>query len=122
SAITQILPEERRKGFLALDSNGTLGVFHSTAHRTLLKEQVAEGTAVAALSPRATRLLVEANGRLQSFVVDNPHPQISWSALWSKVWYESYPEPDYIWQSTSANSDFEPKLSLAPLAFGTLKA
>ncbi|MCQ4315701.1 ABC transporter permease subunit [Stutzerimonas zhaodongensis] len=121
-AISQIIPEERRKGFLALDSAGTLGIFHSTAHRTLLTEQVAEGAAVAAMSPRATRLLVEAGDQLQRFVIDNPHPEISWSALWGKVWYESYPEPDYIWQSTSATGDFEPKLSLSPLAFGTLKA
>lgn len=120
--ITQILPEERRKGFLALDSDGTLGIFHSTAHRTLLTEQVADGAAVAAMSPRATRLLVESGDQLQRFVIDNPHPEISWSALWGKVWYESYPEPDYVWQSTSATGDFEPKLSLSPLAFGTLKA
>jgi phosphate transport system permease protein len=120
--ITQILPEERRKGFLALDSAGTLGVFHSTAHRELLTEQVTDGAAVAALSPRATRLLVESGDQVQRFVIDNPHPEISWSALWGKVWYESYPEPDYIWQSTSATGDFEPKLSLSPLAFGTLKA
>lgn len=120
--ITQILPEERRKGFLALDSAGTLGIFHSTAHRTLVSEKVAPGEAIAAMSPRATRVLVESNGSLQRFVIDNPHPEISWSALWGKVWYESYPEPDYVWQSTSANTDFEPKLSLSPLAFGTLKA
>lgn len=122
SAITQILPEERRKGFMALDADGRLGIFHSTAHRTLLKQQVAEGSAIAALSPRATRVLVESDGKLQRFVVDNPHPEISWSSLWGKVWYESYPEPDYVWQSTSANTDFEAKLSLSPLAFGTLKA
>lgn len=122
SAITQILPEERRKGFMALDADGRLGIFHSTAHRTLLKEQVADGSAVAALSPRASRVLVESDGKLQRFVVDNPHPEVSWSALWGKVWYESYPEPDYVWQSTSANTDFESKLSLSPLAFGTLKA
>ena len=120
--IRQILPEERRKGFLALDAAGELGIFHSTAHRTLLKRQIANGPALAALSPRATRLLVESDAGLQRFEVDNPHPEISWSALWGKVWYESYPEPDYIWQSTSATGDFEPKLSLSPLAFGTLKA
>ncbi|MEO4046947.1 ABC transporter permease subunit [Pseudomonas sp. CAU 1711] len=122
AAITQILPEERRKGFVALDAEGKLGIFHSTAQRTLLVEAVAEGSAIAALSPRANRILVEANGQLQRFVVDNPHPEISWSSLWSKVWYESYDEPKYVWQSTSANSDFEPKMSLAPLTFGTLKA
>lgn len=120
--VTQIIPEERRKGFMALDNAGTLGIFHSTAHRTLLTEQVAEGAAMATMSPRATRLLVESGDQLQRFVIDNPHPEISWSALWGKVWYESYPEPDYVWQSTSATGDFEPKLSLSPLAFGTLKA
>ncbi|MBS7662596.1 ABC transporter permease subunit [Pseudomonas lalucatii] len=122
SAITQFLPEERRKGFLALDTDGKLGIFHSTAHRTLLVEQVAEGAAVATLSPRASRVLVESKGQILPFVVDNPHPEVSWSSLWGKVWYESYDEPKYVWQSTSANSDFEPKLSLSPLTFGTLKA
>ncbi|WP_439886785.1 ABC transporter permease subunit [Pseudomonas sp. MBLB4123] len=122
SAITQFLPEERRKGFMALDADGKLGIFHSTAHRTLLVEQVAEGAAVATLSPRASRVLVESKGQIQPIVVDNPHPEVSWSSLWGKVWYESYDEPKYVWQSTSANSDFEPKLSLSPLTFGTLKA
>ncbi|WAC46310.1 ABC transporter permease subunit [Pseudomonas sp. SL4(2022)] len=122
SPIVQIIPEERRKGFIAMDAKGNLGIFHSTAHRTLLVEPVVEGQAVAALSPRANRVLVEADGKLQRFVVDNPHPEISWSSLWGKVWYENYDAPGYVWQSTSANTDAEPKLSLAPLTFGTLKA
>ena len=122
SPIIQILPEERRKGFFALDAKGNLGIFHSTAHRTLLVEPVAEGQALAALSPRANRVLVESDGQLQRMIVDNPHPEISWSSLWGKVWYENYDAPGYVWQSTSASTDNEPKLSLAPLAFGTLKA
>ncbi|MDO9620048.1 MAG: ABC transporter permease subunit [Pseudomonas sp.] len=120
--IVQILPEERRKGFFALDAKGNLGIFHSTAHRTLLVESVAEGKALAALSPRANRALIESDGKLQRFLVDNPHPEISWSSLWGKVWYENYDAPGHVWQSTSASTDNEPKLSLAPLAFGTLKA
>ncbi len=122
SAITQIIPEERRKGFIALNAQGELGVFHSTAHRTLLTEKVVEGAALATLAPRASRILIEHDGSLRQLALDNPHPEVSWSALWGKVWYESYPEADYVWQSTSANTDFEPKLSLSPLAFGTLKA
>lgn len=122
SPIIQILPEERRKGFFALDAKGNLGIFHSTAHRTLLVEPVAEGQALAALSPRANRVLVESDGQLQRLIIDNPHPEISWSSLWGKVWYENYDAPSHVWQSTSASTDNEPKLSLAPLAFGTLKA
>lgn len=120
--VTAIVAEQRRKGFIALDSGGSLGVFHSTAHRTLLTEQIAPGSGVLALSPRANRVLLEEGGRLHSFELSNPHPEISWSALWGKVWYESYDKPQYVWQSTAANTDFEPKLSLAPLTFGTLKA
>ena len=120
--ITAIVPEQRRKGFVALDSAGELGVFHSTAHRTLLEQQVAPGSGVLALSPRANRLLLEQGGQLRGFDLSNPHPEVSWSALWGKVWYESYDKPQYVWQSTAATTDFEPKLSLAPLTFGTLKA
>ncbi|NLU02112.1 ABC transporter permease subunit [Pseudomonas lundensis] len=122
SPIVEITAEQRRKGFLALDAAGDIGVFHSTAHRTLLVEKVAEGPGIMALSPRANRVIVEEGGKLLPLTLKNPHPEVSWSALWSKVWYENYDEPKYVWQSTAANTDFEPKMSLAPLTFGTLKA
>ena len=123
SAISQIVAEERRKGFVALNADGELGVFHSTAQRTLLIENVSDKDAeVFALSPRANRILLEDGNQLLPFSLENEHPEISWSSLWSKVWYESYSEPKYIWQSTAATVDFEPKMSLAPLTFGTLKA
>lgn len=48
--------------------------------------------------------------------------EVTWSGLWQQVWYEGYPEPDYIWQSTSGSDDFEAKFSLVPISFGTLKA
>ncbi len=122
AAIVQISAEERRKGFVALDAAGELGVYHSTAERTLLVEKIVEGKGAMAMSPRANRLLVEAGTELHPLTLKNPHPEVSFSALWGKVWYESYDEPKYIWQSTAANTEFEPKLSLAPLTFGTLKA
>jgi phosphate transport system permease protein len=122
SPISQIVSEERRKGFVVLNAAGELGVFHSTAQRTLLIEPVAADASLLALSPRANKLVVEAGSKLLPLKLDNPHPEISWSSLWSKVWYESYEKPEHIWQSTAANAEFEPKMSLAPLTFGTLKA
>ena len=116
--------EHRRKGFLALDDEGGLAIFHSTANRRLLWQQVVDpGPATLAISPRADSLLLaDSLGHVQAWKLDNEHPEISWSVLWDKVWYESYPEPDYIWQSSASNNDFEPKYSFSPLAFGTLKA
>ncbi|RRV08991.1 ABC transporter permease subunit [Pseudomonas sp. v388] len=120
--VMQIKSEQRRKGFIAVDAAGRLGVFHSTAHRTLLVDKVAEGPGILAMSPRANHILLESGGKILPFTLDNPHPEVSWSSLWGKVWYENYDKPQYVWQSTASNSDFEPKLSLAPLTYGTLKA
>jgi len=122
SAITQIEPEARRKGFAALDAAGNLGLFHTTAERRLLSEPLKADQGKIALSPQADRLLVEAGGAFAVHPLHNPHPELSWQALWSKVWYENYPKPQHIWQSSASTVDFEAKLSLAPLTFGTLKA
>jgi phosphate transport system permease protein len=62
------------------------------------------------------------DGQIATWAIDNEHPEVSWTALWDKVWYESYDEPAYTWQSSASTNDFEPKYSLMPLAFGTLKA
>ncbi len=123
-AIVAINPEPRRKGFAALDADGMMGVYYTTSEREVLREQVAKAQPVsAALSPRATALLVEStDGQIQAWKVDNKHPEVSISSLWREVWYEGYQKPDHIWQSSASNSDFEPKFSLTPLVFGTLKA
>jgi len=123
-AVTDIAPEFGRKGFLAVDDRGTLGVYHTTAHRTIIRKQVAD-TALRelAVGPRANAFIAEkADGRLRFGHIHNEHPEISWSSLWGKVWYESYAEPQFVWQSSAATNDFEPKFSLTPITFGTLKA
>jgi phosphate transport system permease protein len=75
------------------------------------------------ITPRANGLVIQsADGKLYTAQVDNEFPEVSFSSLWQKVWYESYEKPEYIWQSAAATNDFEPKFSLAPLTLGTLKA
>ena len=121
--ITRIIPEHRRKGFLALDSEGVLGLYNTTADRKVLTVDVADTDVTSiGIAPRADALLMGSSGNMKMFSVENEHPEVSWSALWDEVWYESYDKPEYIWQSSASNNDFEPKLSLMPLAFGTLKA
>lgn len=121
--ITAIAPEQARKGFLALDKSGQLGVYHTTAERTLLVEPFIDEDAVMAISPRANGLIsVTPSGQIKLLDIDNEHPDISWHSIWEEVWYESRDKPEYIWQSSSASNDFEPKFSLTPLTFGTIKA
>ena len=122
--ITSIAPEYFRKGFLATDDDGYLGIYHATAHRTVELAKINDNRLTQlAVAPRANAMLVEdETGALQFWEIDNEHPEISWSSLWGKVWYESRDESEFIWQSSSASSDFEPKFSLTPLVYGTLKA
>lgn len=123
SPITELAIEHRRKGFASLDAQGTLRLFNTTAERNALSEQITQGPVQQlTYAPRSNAILLEENGQLTLWAVHNEHPDVSWSALWSKVWYEGYQAPEFIWQSSAANNDFEPKYSLVPLAFGTLKA
>ena len=122
--ISSLAPELARKGFIVGDEQGKFGIYHTTAHRELITESSGFNTiSYSAISPRANRMLLEdSSGQFAFWHVDNEHPEVSWSALWGKVWYENYAEPDYVWQSSSASDDFEPKYSLVPITFGTLKA
>jgi phosphate transport system permease protein len=123
-AITDIDGEQRRKGFIVVDAKGVVGVYHSTAERELLREKITSAQPeLLAMSPRANVfLLQDKQGMIYIWGVENEHPEVSIKSIWQEVWYESYPKPDYIWQSSSSSNDFEPKYSLTPLVFGTLKA
>lgn len=65
--------------------------------------------------------LLDETGGLHIFEVDDPHPEASFRAFFGKIWYEGQNKPAYIWQSTGGSSDNEPKLSMMPLIFGSLK-
>lgn len=123
TAINALSMEHRRKGFATIDTNGSLRLYNSTANRNVLSEQVVQGQAdTIALAPRSNAILIEQDNKLSFWLIDNEHPEVSWDALWGEVWYEGYQEPEYVWQSSASTNDFEPKYSLMPLAFGTLKA
>ena len=129
SSVQIILPEERRKGFIAISDDGQLSVFHTTAEQELLSIKLVATDSNSLIkpvhstySPRSDTFMVQSAGGIFVYEIDNHHPEISWSALWNEVWYEGYEEAEYIWQSSSADNDFEPKFSLIPISFGTLKA
>lgn len=123
SAITEIVVEYYRRTFYTIAASGDIGVFHTTSEAELYRGQP-DGYAAEQLviDPRANTLLMRNDGQMHVFDLVNEHPEVTWSGLWQEVWYEGYPEPDYVWQSTSGSDDFEPKFSLVPISFGTIKA
>ena len=118
-----ILPDTYRKGFYSFYENGTLQSHYTTSEKLSLFERAFDKSPeLAAMSANELHLVALIDDEIRVAAVDNEYPQISLSSLWQKVWYESYPEPAYVWQSTSANDDFEEKFSLIPITFGTIKA
>ncbi len=113
----------RGKIFATGDQNGHIWVRHSTSEKTLARFSIgASREMIFALGPRMDGLLVLGDGREGAhLVMMAPHPETSWKTFFGKVWYEGHPAPQYVWQSTGATEEFEPKLSLVPLIFGTLK-
>jgi phosphate transport system permease protein len=122
AALRFLVPSERDKGFLAVDGEGGIGLYHSTSHRTLWRGR-ASGEAYSAVSfaSKGDGALFAGEGRISSLAIDNPHPDVSFRSLFGRVWYEGYERPEYVWQSSSATDDFEPKYSILPLLIGTLK-
>lgn len=119
-----LITEARRKGVLVINDDQQLTILHTTGQKELLTtDPLFEQVASITLSSRSDTFLAEvAPGAFRFFEIDNEHPEVTWHGLWQQVWYEGYSSPEYIWQSSSADDDFEPKFSLMPLTFGTLKA
>jgi len=121
--ITNITASARDRGFVASDKGGNINLYHATSGQ-LLKELKTDGSAVRKLSfaPKSNGILaIDNKGKMYDWELDNPHPETNLKTLFGKVWYEGYKKPEYVWQSTGGTDEFEPKLSLTPLAFGTLK-
>jgi phosphate transport system permease protein len=114
---------QRDKGFITVDASGTAHLNYGTTGKTFLTVQTkgkeARGIAFA---PKADGfVIVDAAAHLSQWALHNPHPEITLASLFGKIWYEGYDQPAYVWQSTGGTDDFEAKLSLTPLIFGSLK-
>jgi phosphate transport system permease protein len=121
SAVRAFAVSPRERSFAAAGSDGSLVLRHQTSERTLVRLPDAAPPGLLLITPKADALLALGGGRVTPFALDNPHPEINLHALFGKVWYEGYAQPEYVWQSTGATDDFESKLSLMPLVFGTIK-
>lgn len=122
SAQAVLIAEAHRRVFATLSASGELMLFASKQQGAILTHQLPSGVRSAAFAPQGDGLVTESDGQWMHFRIDNPWPDISWRNLWQKVWYEHYPSPDYVWQSTSANDEYQGKFSLVPMVAGTLKA
>lgn len=121
--VEKIFVSSRNRTFITIDAGGEIILNHSTTSHTSLKFRQSQKKVVSAsFSPKSDAILVAGeDNNTGIYALDDKHPEVSFKTLFSKVWYEGYPEPDFVWQSTGGSDEFEPKMSLIPLIFGTLK-
>lgn len=121
--VTSISSSSRNKNFLVADANGMINLYYLTSERLLYsKSEFSEKVDEVTFSPKGDGILVRySDNRLVSTILDNPHPEPSMQTLFGKIQYEGYEKKEYMWQSTGGDDSFEPKFSLTPLIFGTLK-
>jgi phosphate transport system permease protein len=114
------------KNFAVADAKGNLFVYHGTSQKLLVQfpsDSKTRAYRTILLTPRMDGLLaLQEDGWVRLWGFSVPHPETTVRTLFRKVWYEGYPEPTYTWQSSAMSEDYEPKFSLIPLIFGTVKA
>ncbi|MFP4156463.1 MAG: ABC transporter permease subunit [Opitutales bacterium] len=112
---------QRNRGFL-LANETELSLRYSTTEDIRWETSPGYQPEKIALGPRWDSIFVyDSAQNLHIYALDDPHPNAGWKAYLGKLWYEGKPAPEYEWQSSGGTSDAEPKLSLVPLIFGSIK-
>lgn len=118
--IKSLFPSARDRTILVKTKDGIQAWF--TTHEGKLATYAAQNITHYSLSKRGKGItMINKDKEFIGVSFNGPHPEFSLSTLFSKVWYAGYDKPEYVWQSSSGSDDFEPKFSLIPLIFGTLK-
>ena len=120
--VTALTPSPRARIVVAAYATGELRAFQSTLGEELLRLKADTSPLAVAVAPKQDAVFALTRDGLLSWEVDLAYPEASPTALFRPIWYENYPEPQHVWQSSSASDDFEPKLGMMPLVFGTVKA
>ncbi|HEV8113342.1 MAG TPA: ABC transporter permease subunit [Planctomycetota bacterium] len=128
-AITALAASQRNRVVAAGDEKGGVRLWHVTSASLLASIPPPADTAPGVarvdsveIDPKEDGLLAIGSSWMRRWKIDLRHPEAAMASLFTRVWYEGYPRPEHVWQSTGGTADFEPKLGLVPLVFGTLKA
>ncbi|MEM6454573.1 MAG: ABC transporter permease subunit [Acidobacteriota bacterium] len=123
-AVHALTSSTRSRLLLSGDAAGVVKMFNVTNASQLMRFDAVPGQAIRllAMAPKEDGLALLTDDGVWVADLDPRYPEASFQGLFRPVWYEGYAEPENIWQSSSASDDFEPKLGLLPLIFGTLKA
>jgi phosphate transport system permease protein len=105
-------------------ADGHVRLFHVTTESFVCELLAEPGKPVRtlALAPKDDGVVAMTPAEVYHWRLNPRHPEVTLRSLFRPVWYEGYAGPEHVWQSSSGSDEFEPKLGLWPLVFGTLKA
>ncbi|GJM20418.1 MAG: hypothetical protein DHS20C15_03330 [Planctomycetota bacterium] len=127
-AITSLAPSPRTRLLALGDADGGVRLLHVTSQQELAylpPTPDSQGDAhlrAVVMAPKEDALVLLGTRQITQRLLDPKHPEAALGSLFGTVWYEGYTDPQHVWQSSSGSDDFEEKLGLMPLIFGTLKA
>lgn len=112
-----------RNRLFIIGSTNEMNLYYSTSADTRQRIEALNFTPALLCSNTEMNALLaqDTQGGLHLFKIDDAFPEAGVTALFDKVWYEGYDKPAWQWQSVGGTDDYEPKLSLIPLIFGTVK-
>lgn len=123
SPVLYLSPSQRKRLFVAGHASGAVRVHNATVQNTQFQVDMPEGQAhVVLLNPRDNGLIGVSETVVNLWEVSIPHSEATLAGFFRPVWYEGLNEPGHVWQSTGGTDDFESKLGIMPLVFGTIKA
>jgi phosphate transport system permease protein len=118
---TFLISTLRNKAFL-VGGGSEVSLRYSTTDTIRWETRLPYTVENAVISGKYQRLaILDSKNTLHFFEINDPHADSGWNALFGKIWYEGASAPKWEWQSTGGSDDFEPKYSLIPLIFGTIK-
>lgn len=120
--VTRIATSQRDRTFIAADATGEIRLWHATSGKLVGKANGSASSKSVLISPKLDGFYAIGEDAISAWHLEPGHPTVTLRSLFLPVWYEGDQSPSLVYQSTAADDSAEPKLSITPLIFGTLKA
>ncbi len=115
----------RDRSVLITDTKGNAVIRHMASEKRIatLHSTTASPGLAGAIAPKNDAMAVlHADGTITHATYEPGFPEITFRSLFAPMHYEGQSSPSFVYQSSAGDDAAEPKLSLTPLIFGTLKA
>ncbi|VAX40624.1 Phosphate transport system permease protein PstC (TC 3.A.1.7.1), partial [hydrothermal vent metagenome] len=115
----------RDRSVFITDTDGRAVVRHMASEKRVatLGASTPSPALAGAIAPKNDALAVlHEDGSIALARYEPGYPEITFGSLFAPMHYEGQASPSFVYQSSAGDDAAEPKLSLTPLIFGTLKA